>query len=513
VKQLIVKKNRYVDSVTLMSVGDKILRMDGIENAEIQMGTLANQKLLADLGYQIPADIKANDLILAVSGNKKEDLEAAFLRIEDILDHKKGAGDEIVYKDIGEINLTEDGYDLVQISLPGQYAYEEAEKALEKGLHVFIFSDNVSLEDELKLKKAGREKGLIVMGPDCGVGMFGGVCLGVGSIMKKGPVGIVAASGSGAQEAACIIERCGYGISEIIGTGGRDLTQAIGGIGMLQGMERLLKDEMTKVIVLVSKLADLTVMEKVLSAADQAEKPIVAVFLGGDETLYKGHKVIPAYSLEEAALKSAKILNPENDIRMQYTEKEIETIVAEEIVRYTAKQKYFRGLYCGGTFAEEGLIYFGRNIEEIALWSNLDTQYAGKLEDFHKSREHSVLDMGAEDFTNEAPHPVFDPLIRIRRLKEELEDEEVAVILLDFITGPGVAGDPFTPVTDIIRSRKGDRHITYIANICGSDNDPQNISEKKKILEAAGVIVTGCNYESARLSGALMKALKRRGQI
>ncbi len=503
-KKIVVKKNRYIDSVTLMSVGDKIMKMDGIENAEVQMGTWANQELLVELGYEIPEGTGPDDLIMAVTGDTEEQLKAAFARIEDILEHRD-EDEEAHYSDLDEIDLEETSFDLVQISLPGRYAYEEANKALD----VFIFSDNVSLEEERKLKEKGREKGLLVMGPDCGVGMVGGVCLAAGSIMNQGPVGIVAASGSGAQEVACLLDQCGIGISSLIGTGGRDLYPEIDGIEMLQGMELLEKDEDTKVIILVSKLANYGVMEKVLKAADDLTKPVVAVFLGGDEALFEGHKTIPAFSLEEAASKAALLIKPDMKLNFRYEDEEIANIVANEMKQYDETQKYFRGLYCGGTFTEEGLLHYSE-IPGIKLYSNLNTKYAEKLEDSHVSFGHSILDMGAEDFTSEAPHPVFDPQLRIRRLMKELKDEETAVVLLDFITGPGVAEDPITPFVDAIKKADTKKHITYIANICGSKQDPQNIVEKKKLLEDAGVIVTACSYESARLAGALMQELERR---
>ena len=325
--------------------------------------------------------------------------------------------------------------------------------------------------------------------------------------MQEGPVGIAAASGSGAQEVACLLEQCGLGISALIGTGGRDLYPEIGGIEMLQAMELLKQDENTQLIVLVSKLADREVMKKGLDIADNMEKPVVAVFLGSDPALFKGHKAIGAFSLEEAACKAANILRPGCSVPFHFSEEEIRRIVKQERNRYCAKQKYFRGLYCGGTFTEEGLLYYS-NIPGITLYSNLDTDYARKLPDFHVSMGHTILDMGAEDFTREAPHPVFDPSLRIRRLKQELQDEETAVILLDFITGPGVAEDPITPFVKAITETDGGHHITYIANICGSMQDPQDIRTKKKMLEEAGVIVTSCSYESARLAGALMKELE-----
>lgn len=507
-RKVIVKKNRYIDSVTLMSVGDKIVKMPGIENAEVQMGTWANQELLTELGYTVPNDTGADDLVMAVTGDNEKHIEEAFVRIDDILEHRDSE-DEIHYQNLDQIDFQETPYDLVQISVPGKYAYAEANKALDKGLNVFIFSDNVSLDEERKLKEKGKEKGLLVMGPDCGVGMIGGVCLAAGSIMNEGPVGIVAASGSGAQEVACILDKCDIGISSLIGTGGRDLYPEIGGIEMLQGIDLLEKDDDTKVIVLVSKLADYEVMKKVLNYADTVKKPVVAVFLGSDKALFEGHKTIPAFSLEEAAYSAAKVISPGINLDFRFSDEQIKRIVTDEIKQYDNEQKYFRGLYCGGTFTEEGLLHYSK-IPNIKLYSNLDTKYAQKLKDSEISFGHSILDMGAEDFTCKAPHPVFDPQLRIKRLVKELEDKETAVILLDFITGPGVAEDPITPVAEVIKNSKTKKHITYIANICGSKQDPQNITQKANILKDAGVIVTTSSYESARLAGALMEELERR---
>lgn len=503
-----MKKNRYIDSVTLMSVGNKVMELEGISNAEVQMGTWANQELLQELGYEVPGDTSADDLVLAVTGETEQQLETAFNKIEDILNHRTNEEEE-QYVSLDDIDLEETPYDFVQISLPGRYVYEEADKALDKKLNVFIFSDDVSIEDEIKLKEKGRKNNLLVMGPDCGVAMVGGVCLGAGSIMDAGNVGIVAASGSGAQEVACLLEKYGVGISSLLGTGGRDLYPEIGGMEMIQAMEVLEKDPKTEIIVLVSKLADLKVMCKVLTKADQLTKPVAAIFLGSDAAIFSGHKAIPAYSLEEAARIAAELLGKADQYRSAYRPEEIAEIVSREMSQYNDEQKYFRGLYCGGTFTEESLIYYSK-IPRIRLYSNLKTKYAEKLKDHHLSCENTILDLGAEDFTQEAPHPVFDPRIRLKRLGQELEDEETAVVLLDFITGPGVAEDPITPFVEIINKRDKRNHITFIANICGSKNDPQNIVEKKRQLTEAGVIVTSCSYESAVLAGALMQELERR---
>ena len=504
-KKVVVKKNRYVDSVSLMGVSDRVMAIKGVENVEAQMATQANRQILEMLGYEVAADVTANDLVIAITAVDGTVYAAALKLVEDIIDRKNVDGAKS-YADIDEIDMEEDHYDLCQISLPGEYAAEQAKKALYKGMDLFIFSDNVSLEEELELKQLGQQLGKLVMGPDAGVALINGVALAAGSIIQDGPIGIVAASGSGAQEVGCIIEKCGMGVSNIIGTGGRDLYPQIGGITMIEGIRRMENDCNTKVIALVSKLADLTVMDKVLTVADKCTKPVVVLFLGSDEKLFEGHSVKGTFSLEECALEAVKLAGGDVSA-FGYTDAELENLVETSLSKLKPEQKYFRGLYCGGTFTEEALQYFSKHNAEVPLYSNLSNAYSTKLADSEQSQGHTILDLGAEDFTAKAPHPVFDPSLRLKRLRQELEDPAVGVILLDFITGPGVAYDP---ITSFAAECAKHPDVVFISNICGSMEDPQDVVSKEKLLVDAGVIVTRSNYQSTRLASNMMNALERR---
>ena len=504
-KKIVVKKKRYVDSVSLMGVSDRVMALKGISNAEAQMATPANVEVLKDLGYELPDDITANDLVIAITGDDEAACAAAVQLAEDIIDRKNTSGAKS-YSDIDEIDTDETPFDLCQISLPGEYAAAEAKKAMAKGMDLFIFSDNVSIEEELELKQLGQKLGRLVMGPDAGVALINGVALAAGSIIKDGPIGIVAASGSGAQEVGCIIEKCGMGVSGIIGTGGRDLYPQIGGITMLEGIKRMEQDPKTKVIVLVSKLANLGVMDRVLSVADNCTKPVVALFLGSDESLFASHKVHGTFSLEAAALEAVRLAGGEVS-DFGFSDEKLGALTEELIAKLPEEKKYFRGLYCGGTFTEEALQYFAAHNNGVQLYSNLSNAYCTKLEDSEVSCGHAILDLGAEDFTAKAPHPVFDPALRLKRLRQELADPAVAVVLLDFITGPGVAYDPITSFANECAKHP---EVIFISNICGSLEDPQDVAAKEKLLVESGVIVTKSNYQSSRLASALMNALERR---
>ena len=314
-KKVYVIKNRYVDSVTLMGVAVEmnelpgvtgalsgvaveLTELPGVTGAESGMGTSQNVDLLTGLDYPVPAGVTKNDLMIALDAEGPEALEAAFAAAQERL-ASGGGHSRRVYRSVDELPVGR--YDVLQISLPGEYAVQEARRAIDRGMDIFMFTADVTLEQERALKEYGRDHGRLVMGPDAGVGLLGGVALAAGSIVRPGPVGVIGASGSGSQEVACLIEQMGSGVTCILGTGGRDLKKEVGGVSMKADMKRLEKDEDTKLICLVSMLADREVMEEVLLEADQLTKPVVAVFLGADETLYQGHRVTGTYSLQEAA--------------------------------------------------------------------------------------------------------------------------------------------------------------------------------------------------------------------
>lgn len=504
-QKVMIEKKRYVDSVSLMGISDKVMVLDGVSNVEAMMASPANQSLLKLLNYELPEDATANDLVIAVTAVSEDGCDAAFKMVKNIID-RKDIDNYTSYRNLTEINLQEDPYNLCQISLPGEYAAAEAKKALHMGMDLFIFSDNVTIEEELELKQLGQKLGKLVMGPDAGVALINGVALAAGSIIRDGPIGIVAASGSGAQEVGCIIEKCGMGVSNLIGTGGRDLYPQINGITMIEGIRRMEADPKTEIIVLVSKLADLGVMDRVLDVADNCTKPVVVVFLGSNERLFAGHKVHATFSLEECALKAVELAGG-NVSEFGLSDEAIAALAKESVTRLSPEKKYFRGLYCGGTFTEEALQYFSAHNAQVPLHSNLSNRYSIKLADSEKSEGHAILDLGAEDFTAKAPHPVFDPSLRLSRLRKELQDEEVGVVLLDFITGPGVAADPITVFANECALHP---EIVFISTICGSLEDPQNVAQKEKLLQDAGVIVVKSNYQSAKLASAMMNELNRR---
>ncbi len=503
-KNVFVMPNRYVDSVTLMGVAIDLTEMDGVHGAECGMGTKQNIELLAGEGYAVPEGTGKNDMMLAVDADSEELQRQALAAAEKALSANRGKHKR-VYRDVDE--LENDKFDVVQISLPGKYAVKEAYKAIDKGMDVFMFTADVELDEERRLKEYGRDHGCLVMGPDAGVGLLGGVAMAAGSIVRKGPVGVIGASGSGSQEVACLIEEMGSGVTCILGTGGRDLKKAVGGVSMKADLKRLDADPDTKLVCLVSMLADREVMEEVLCEADKLSKPVVAVFLGADDTLYKGHNVVGAFNLQDAAKACVRLLTGAEP-KLGWTEAEADALAKQTVAALSPEKQYFRGLYTGGTFAEETLMTFRAVAPEITLHTNRDnTKYAVRLQTHKQSAAHTLLDMGDLDFTAEAPHTVFDPTQRMRRFQQELDDPAVGLIAMDIILGPGVARDPASCYVPVMKARPD---VAYVCAVCGGEGDPQNKQAIRRLLAEAGAIVADSNYESARLCAKICQEWGRR---
>lgn len=503
-KKVFLLKNRYVDSVTLMTVAVELTEKEGIEGAECGMGTKQNLEILSDLGYEVPADVTSNDIVIALDAAEESVMAQAVEFVKASLSAGHGSREK-KYHDVADIREGE--FDIVQISLPGEHALKEAYKAIDKGMDVFMFTADVSLEEEHDLKVYARDHGCLMMGPDAGVGLLGGVAMAAGSIVRRGPIGVIGASGSGSQEVACLIEQMGSGVTCVLGTGGRDLKAAVGGVSMMADMDRLERDDDTKIICLVSMLADHSVMKKVLDKADTLTKPVVAVFLGADEALYEGHRITGTFNLTDAAKACVRLANGEEP-SLGLSEDELKKLADTTAAAIADGRKYFRGLYTGGTFAEESLMSFREYIPEITMRTNRDnTQYAVRLKTHKQSEENTLLDMGDLDFTAEAPHTVFDPAQRAARFRQEVSDSEVGLIAMDIILGPGVAPDPVSCYLPIIRENPG---IAYVFAVCGGEGDPQGKDRIKKLLGQSGVIVAESNHESARICAAIMKKLEAR---
>lgn len=504
----IVKKNTYQDSVFLMSIAHRVKSLKGIKEVSCLMGTLENKKLLAEVNLLTKEgkEAESNDLLISISARDKEDIKEALKKIKRLLAEKevrKEEGETILPKSLDSALDQLPDTNLVHISIPGKYVRWEAEKALERGLNLLIFSDNVSIEDELELKKMARKKNLLVMGPDCGTAIVDGVALGFANVIRRGNIGIVAASGTGLQEVSCLIHKAGCGISQGIGTGGRDLSKEIGGITMLQGIKVLEKDSDTKIIVLISKPPAEEVANRIIKEVKKSQKPFVINFLGA-KLERETKRIHFASTLEEAAYK-AIALSKKKGYKPEVFKKRIISLAKRESSRFKNKQKYIRGIFSGGTLCDEAMLILKGLVGEV--YSNIPLKPSLKLKNNRVSHKNSLVDLGDDEFTKGRPHPMIDFTLRNERIIQEAKDPETAVILLDIVLGYGAHPDPANALAPAIKEAR-ERNISVVASLCGTEDDPQEYEKQKEELKKIGVIIMPSNTQAARF--AALVATKRR---
>ncbi len=510
----IIKKNAYYDSVTLMSLSSKVLAMEGVTEAVISMATPMNKELLEKVGLSTKEaqDAGGNDLIIAIRADHQGALEAAEKKVDELLNtRKKGRdkGEAPSPKTIAGALKTMEGANLAVISVPGQYAAREAKIALENGLHVMMFSDNVTLEEERRLKELARERGLLMMGPDCGTAAINQTGLCFANQVRKGGIGIVAASGTGLQEVMVQIHRLGGGISQAIGTGGRDLKEEIGGIMMLQGLKALDQDPETQVIVLISKPPAPSVEERILEQVKSLQKPVVLCFLEGDPEGIAADNLIFAYNMYDTAEKAVRASGHElNSEAESQRRAQVEVFIQRAKGNLKPQQKYVRGLFGGGTLCAEALTILRKELGSIK--SNISKRPQEALADLDSYTGNVLLDLGEDEFTLGKPHPMIEPALRLDRIKQEAKDETVGVILLDFELGFGSHETPVGVTLDTIKEAKAlasqeGRSIIFIAYLCGTELDKQGYRSQLELLETEGVLVAQSNVEAAYMAARILQ--------
>ena len=470
-----VRAGAYYDSVVLMQLQRGLLGLPGVVDAGVVMATQANRELLASNDL-LPDSVTANaeDLLIVVKADDDSSAAEAIGKVDELLTRRKSS---TVSEDFRPRSLSGAVKQLpeanwVLISVPGRYAAGVAREALDLGKHVFLYSDNVSLDDEIALKKTARQKGLLVMGPDCGTAIINGVGLGFANRIRRGTIGVVGASGTGTQAVTVQVHNLGGGISHAIGTGGRDLKSEVGAITAHQALEVLARDPETNVIALISKPPSPDVATGLISVAQMTGKPGVIYFIGYPPPARRLGNLHFAISLGEAA-----------EIAVEIGDQRPETGPESRV-----SGRYLRGLFSGGTLAYETLLGLQASLSPI--YSNAPITANQTLKDPLKSEAHTIIDLGDEFFMVGRLHPMIDNDLRIRRMKQEAADAEVIMILFDVVLGEGSHSDPASELVPAIREIQEKRNdLEFVAMVIGTEEDPQDVQSQIDRLKDAGVVV------------------------
>ena len=508
----VIKANTYFDSVTLMLFSSKLNSINGIEQAAVMMGTNHNKELMINSGVLTKDQAEkagSNDLVIGIKASSQSVIDEAIKVLNEQFENKTkttSGGNEVKVKTVEAAVKAVNDLNFAVISLPGRFAKAEAMKCLKNNMHVLLFSDNVSVEDEVELKEYAVKNELLMMGPDCGTAIVNGVALGFANVIKRGNIGLVAASGTGLQEVTVIIDKLGGGVSQALGTGGRDLKAAVGGKMMLAALEALNNDPSTEVIGIVSKPPAPEVMVKILDKVSKYKKPVVACFLGGDKATLSKTSVVAADNLENAATALVALANKQPltaSLKLKVNTDSLLNNVKYNLVT----GKFVRGVYTGGTLAYESLLILNSKLKGV--YSNIATDKKYNLENPENSKENTIVDMGEDFFTDGQPHPMIDPTQRANRIVKDAKDKDTAIILFDCVLGYGSHEDPAASVVKAIKEVKKIRgdSILFVGSVTGTDRDPQNRLAQEQKLTDAGAMVLPTNAQAAEFVVTLLTKL------
>lgn len=494
--ELRILHDTYVDSVVQLSATRAMIEFAGVEWAAAAMATAANLRTLRSEGFSVDDLDAANDLFLAVRGADEESVSGALAAgMDAMFASRESTGAPTgrrAYRTIGRAVRERPDTNVAIISVPGEYAALEAHEALGAGLDVLLFSDNVSVADEVALKDRAVRLGRLLMGPGAGTAMLGGVGLGFANVVGSGPVGIVAAAGTGAQEAMSLLDRWGVGISCVIGLGGRDLSDAVDGRMAKAAIASLRADPATEVIFLVSKPPAEQVARAVLAGAGDAALVASLVGRAPDAGPVAGRR--PARTLEAGALAVLDLLGrTRSDVVGDLPER-----VAEVCGRLAPERTLVRGLFSGGTLCYESLVILGDALGPV--YSNVPLSDSLRVP--APPGSHICLDLGEEEYTLGRPHPMIDPRARVEMIDEQGRDPAVAVILLDVVLGLGAHEDPAGQLAPAC-ARAVQQGVTVVAYVLGTQHDPQGYARQRETLLDAGCVVTETAARAALAAAAV----------
>jgi FdrA protein len=501
----VVKANFYKDSLQLMQLSEDAKKLPGVKDAAVVMGTSTNKELLERLGLLVGEGRNASesDMLIAVMSNEEGKLGSVVEQVEELLTRPAAAKAE-AFSSVDEAIKAMPDANLAVVSIPGEYARDVVKKLLDAGIHVHLFSDHVSHEDEAFLKKYASERGLFVLGPGAGTSILGGKAIAFANVINRGKIGIAAAAGTGLQEVSVLVSRAGSGVSEGLGIGGGDVKSSVGGIMALDAIRALEADPETEVVCFVSKPPSPETLDRIMSFVEtQTRKKYVICFLGKRRYEVKDSlkdRIFSTKSLHVASAQALKFAEGNGAdamiAKISMKPAEIEALARSIAENLRDDQRFVRGLYTGGTLTFETMLLFTELFGGVHSNAPLDENL--KLADSYKSEGHTLVDLGEEEFTAGRAHPMIDPTVRKLRLVDEAKDRSVAAIIMDVVLGYGSNRDPAGAMLSSIREAKAiaradGRELPILAHVCGTDQDPQPLTEQEEKLKKEGVVVLPTN--------------------
>ncbi len=480
----------YADSVRLMQVSRDVGARDGVTAVLVAMATPLNLELATGMGLAPDEPASPEQLLVAIAAADDAALAAAVAAVEAALAERQrstASAQTVPARTVGAglDALSEDGPALAIVSVPGPYAVAEAADAIAAGQSVLVFSDGVPVEHEVALKRAAHDAGVLVMGPDCGTAIVSGLALGFANVVRRGPVGLVAASGTGAQQVSCLLDMAGVGVSHVLGVGGRDLSEAVGGLATLDALAALDADPATERVLLVSKPPAPSVAARVAEVAGTLSVPVRSAALSAETP--------DLTAAVEALLGDLGVAVPAWPSRPG----------ADEQARPGAVLK---GLYSGGTLADEAMLLAAPVLGDVR--SNTPLRPELDLGTDLAASGHVVVDFGDDALTVGRAHPMIDPTLRLEAIDRLAASGEPAVLLLDVVLGYGADPDPAGALVPALAAARARTTLPVVVALIGTEADPQGWSRQADALATAGAHVFASNAQATRHALDLLGAVR-----
>ena len=500
----------YVDSVGLMQVSRQVAATPGVQAAQVAMATDLNVEVLTGMGFAVPGHAGPNDLVVAVRADDEQHLDAGLAAVEAAFtalrpagataggaaDASAAFGQAPPPRTLGRA-VAVAGANLALVSVPGRHATVEAFDAVDRGVSVMVFSDNVPVEDEVRLKDAAAARDVLVMGPDCGTAVVAGVALGFANVVARGPVGVVAASGTGAQQVMALLDAAGVGTSHCLGVGGRDLSAAVAGRSTRQALAALDADPATECILVVSKPPAPGVLADLEAYAGGLGTPVHWATLGPGRP-----------DLTAAVEELLGAIGHDTPTWPRWLPARVERS-AGTVHTAQPRGRHLRGLFCGGTLADEAMLVASAELGGIR--SNIPLAADLALGPELTADTHVVIDFGDDALTRGRAHPMIDPGLRLERIAAEAADPSCGVLLLDLVLGHGAHADPGPELAEAVAGARATagaagRDLSVVVSLTGTRGDPQGLDRTAQALTAAGAVVHLSNAAATRAALALLAA-------
>lgn len=529
-----IRRGVYHDSVTLMQVSQRVRTADGVRDALIGMGTELNLGLMREVGFDVPAEAGPNDLVIALRGEDEAAIEAGrevlAATLQELHERSRASGSttDVRPRTVGTAARASAG-SVALISTPGQHAALDALDAVNAGLSVMLFSDNVSVADEIVLKDTAAARDVLVMGPDCGTAVVNGAALGFANVVRPGRVGLIAASGTGAQQVMCLLDLAGVGISHCLGLGGRDLSSQIGGRSARQALRALAADEATEHVVIVSKPAAEEVVRELEQLAGELGVAVTWATLGRgrpdltaatEQALRDAGEQVPqawpSWSAGTAGTDGAEGAGGAGDAGAETGAAGGDApggaAAGADAAGGGGSSRHLRGLFCGGTLADEAMIIAEEALGPIG--SNIPLEGAPEVSGQGDLEGHVVIDFGDDELTQGRAHPMIDPSLRLERIRAQGADPSCGVLLLDLVLGHGAHPDPAGDLAEAVAAARAGagqdgRDLPVVVSLIGTESDPQGLAACADRLVAAGAEVHASNAAAVRAAVAHLTGTTR----